>query len=153
MRQKAKLSRGHLAALRRLTIWTTEADPDSPLPRGWHWGEPWHEPSPVSRRHARGRWAVRNRDGRQVRVVFERWRLGDRVKLDSLELVLLVEDAARGNPTGYAEAMEAIEAQQLRGLRDLDYRLELEELNRKAREALQPPGVDDGGQPPQPFDA
>ncbi|MEA2520322.1 MAG: hypothetical protein QOF49_2402 [Chloroflexota bacterium] len=82
-----------------------DASEDPTLPRGWNWGETWREPSTTERRHIQGRWAVRNRDGRHVRVSISRWGFDRRIRTQSLELIVSLEDLARSNPVGFAEVM------------------------------------------------
>lgn len=128
---------------RRQTFWVVEAERNALLPRGWHWGEPWHERLSSSRRHRRGRWAVRNRDGRQVRVAESRWAFAFRIRKTALDLVMASEDLARSDPTRFAivaselerDASLALQTAQSAMVRE-SVAADLEAFNHRARRLL-----------------
>lgn len=137
-------------AWRRRFFWIAEADKSAVLPRGWHWGEPWHERGEQGQRHIRGRWAVRNRDGRQVRVAFQRY-AGARVRPTSLDLILNVEDLARTHPDRLDEVTRSIHSEMLANLGRVSAHMvsdavdeQLERLNARARDVLD--GHSDAGE-------
>jgi hypothetical protein len=123
-------------------FWTVQAQPDATLPRGWHWGEAWHEQGVTSRSRHKGRWAVRNRDGRQVRVAFDRLGYGT-LTAKNLDTPMVLEDLARAAPEALARVMSEMEERMAAVFDDAsplwlneNYKDELASLNDLARRIL-----------------
>jgi len=147
LRAPFEMTSEELEDWRKQRFWMVHAPADASLPPGWHWGEAWSEKRAGNRIRSRGRWAVRNRDGRHVRVAFSRYHFQPHIRPESLKLVLQVENTAREDPVRYARVILEMEDDMIRYLRNASARFDLREavdadidaLNELARKLLDPP--------------